>query len=80
MKLILEEVSDLVLIGEDTQLAARYNYTDIKAQRKTEIIEIIDKIALANPAVAEANRLIFKPLLNTYSRDVNTASPTEVNR
>ena len=80
MKLILEEVSDFVLIGEDTQLAARYDYTDIKAQRKTEVTEIIDKIALANPAVAEANRLIFKPLLNTYSRDVNTASPTEVNR
>jgi len=80
MKLILEEVADLVLIGEDTQLAARYDYTDIKAQRKTEVIEIIDKIAKANPAVSEANRLIFKPLLNTYSRDVNTASPTEVNR
>ena len=80
MKLILEEVADFVLIGEDTQLAARYDYTEIKEQRKAEIVDIIDKIAKANPAVAEANRLIFKPLLNTYSREAISAGPTEVNR
>ena len=80
MKLILEEVADFVLIGEDTQLAARYDYTEIKEQRKAEIVEIIDKIAKANPAIAEANRLIFKPLLNTYSREAISAGPTEVNR
>ena len=80
MKLILEEVADFVLIGEDSQLAARYDYTEIKEQRKAEIVDIIDKIAKANPAVAEANRLIFKPLLNTYSREAISAGPTEVNR
>jgi hypothetical protein len=80
MKLILEEVASFVVMAEDESMGRRYDFTQIKEQRKLEIVEIIDKLVKSSPAISEANRLIFKPLLNSYSRDVNTAGPTEVNR
>lgn len=80
MKLVLEEVASFVVMGDDQIMANRYDYTDIKEQRKAEIVDIIDKLAKSSPAISEANRLIFKPLLNSYSRDAVSAGPTEVNR
>ena len=80
MKLILEEVASFVVIGDDMQLANRYDFSSLKEQKRLEVEEIITAIAKANPAVAEANRLIFKPLLNSYSREALSAGPTEVNR
>ena len=80
MKLILEEVASFVVMANDESMGRRYDFTQIKEQRKAEIVEIIDELVKSSPAISEANRLIFKPLLNSYSRDVNTAGPTEVNR
>ena len=80
MKLILEEVASFVVIGDDMQLANRYDFSSLKEQKRAEVEEIITAIAKANPAVAEANRLIFKPLLSSYSREALSAGPTEVNR
>jgi hypothetical protein len=80
MKIILEEVASFVVLANDESMGRRYDFTQIKEQRKTEIVEIIDELVKSSPAISEANRLIFKPLLNSYSRDVNTAGPTEVNR
>ena len=80
MRLVLEEVASFVVLADDETMSRRFDFTDIKAQRKAEIVELIDKLVKSSPAISEANRLIFKPLLNSYSRDVNTAGPTEVNR
>ena len=80
MKLILEEVASFVVLANDESMGRRYDFTQIKEQRKAEVVQIIDELVKSSPAISEANRLIFKPLLNSYSRDVNTAGPTEVNR
>jgi hypothetical protein len=80
MRLILEEVASFVVIGDDMQLANRYDFSDLKEQKRAEVEEIITTLANANPAVAEANRLIFKPLLSSYSREALSAGPSEVNR
>jgi hypothetical protein len=69
-----------VVLADDETMSRRFDFTDIKAQRKAEIVELIDKLVKSSPAISEANRLIFKPLLNSYSREADTAGPREVNR
>lgn len=80
MKLVLEEVASFVVLADDETMSNRFDFIAIKAQRKAEIVELIDKLVKSSPAISEANRLIFKPLLNSYSREADTAGPREVNR
>ena len=80
MRLVLEEVASFVVLADDETMSRRFDFTNIKAQRKAEIVELIDKLVKSSPAISEANRLIFKPLLNSYSREADTAGPREVNR
>ena len=80
MKLLLEEVASFVVLADDKTMAMRFDFVDIKMQRKTEVVELIEQLIKSSPTISEANRLIFKPLLNSYSRDVDSAGPREVNR
>ena len=80
MKLLVNEVSSFMSIGDDPYLSQRYNYTELKAQKRQEVEKLISTFAKSNSAVNEANRLIFRGILNAYSRDTITAGPKEVNR
>lgn len=80
MKLIIREVSSFMAIGDDPELSQRYDYTELKAQKKQEVVNLISTFAKSNSAVNEANRLIFRGILNAYSRDTVISGPREVNR
>lgn len=69
MQLILEEVASFVNMAEDDYLSSRFDFTNLKEQKRIEVQAIIDEFVKTNPTIKEANRVVFKPLLNSYSRD-----------
>jgi hypothetical protein len=69
MQIALEEVANFVANATDDYLSRRYDFSSLKEQQRIEVQGIINELAKAYPAVYEANRVVFKPLLNSYSRD-----------
>ena len=69
MQIALEEVANFVSNAQDDYLSQRYDFSSLKEQQRIETQEIINQLAKVYPAVEEANRVVFKPLLNSYSRD-----------
>jgi hypothetical protein len=69
MQIALEEVANFVANATDDYNSRRYDFSSLKEQQREEVQSIIDQLAKAYPAVNEANRVVFKPLLNSYSRD-----------
>lgn len=69
MQLILEEVASFVTLAQDDYLSTRYDFTELKERKRTEVQAIIEEFIKTNPTIKEANRVVFKPLLNSYSRD-----------
>jgi hypothetical protein len=69
MQIALEEVAAFVSNATDDYLSRRYDFSSLKEQQRLQAQDIINELAKAYPAVKEANRVVFKPLLNSYSRD-----------
>ena len=69
MQIALEEVANFVANATDDYNSRRYDFSSLKEQQREEVQGIINQLAKAYPAVNEANRVVFKPLLNSYSRD-----------
>ena len=69
MQIALEEVANFVSSAQDDYLSQRYDFSSLKEQQRVEVQEIIDQLAKVYPVVLEANRVVFKPLLNSFSRD-----------
>jgi len=69
MQIALEEVAAFVSIAQDGDLSRRYDFSNLKQQKREEVQSMIDQLAKVYPAINEANRVVFKPLLNSYSRD-----------
>jgi hypothetical protein len=69
MQIALEEVANFVANATDDYLSRRYDFSNLKEQQREEVQGIINELAKAYPAVKEANRVVFKPLLNSFSRD-----------
>lgn len=69
MQIALEEVANFEANANDDYISRRYDFTELKQQQRQDVQAIIDQLAKVYPAVEEANRVVFKPLLNSYSRD-----------
>ena len=69
MQLALEEVASFVQLAEDKQLSQRYDFTELKEQKRPEIEEMLQTFVKGSDTVKEAYRVVFRPLLNSYSRD-----------
>jgi hypothetical protein len=69
MQIALEEVANFVANATDEYNSRRYDFSNLKEQQRIEVQNIINELAKVYPAVNEANRVVFKPLLNSFSRD-----------
>ena len=69
MQIALEEVANFVSNAQDDYLSQRYDFSSLKEQQRVEVQDIINQLAKVYPALEEANRVVFKPLLNSFSRD-----------
>jgi hypothetical protein len=74
MQLVVSEISQFLNIAKDTNMSSRYDFSDVKAAKKESINKLIEEYSKTYPEIREANRMIFRSLLNSYSRDVTTAA------
>jgi len=77
MQLVVSEIKQFLSLAQDSELSKRFDFTDTKAAKKESINKIIEEYSKTYPEIREANRLIFRSLLNSYSRDVVTARAQE---
>jgi hypothetical protein len=73
MRLAINEVQGFVDYSTNPAYKQLYTFTDDRRRMKEEVMTILGELAF-DPAVKEATRLIFVPMLNKYSRDVVGAS------
>jgi hypothetical protein len=77
MQLVVAEMSQFLTIAKDKQMSSRSDFSEVKAAKKKSINKIIEEYSKTYPEIREANRLIFRSLLNSYSKDVTTARALE---
>ena len=73
MQLAVEQVRSFVEFSDNSVNKRTYSFSDDRQRLKNEVMAILGELAF-DPAVKEATRLIFVPLLNKFSRDALTAS------
>lgn len=69
MNLAVSEVSGFLALAQDQDLKNRFDFASMKATRKADVVATIAELEKISPAIKEANRVIFKGLLNAYSRE-----------
>jgi hypothetical protein len=69
MNLAVRQVSDFLVLAEDEEQKRRFDFSEIKADRKQKVMNILTELGKQSPEVKEANRIIFTGLLNYYSRE-----------
>jgi hypothetical protein len=69
MALAIKMMEDFIAFANNPSYANVTNFADLKAQRKDQIEADLKELMLGDLYVTEANRAIFKSILNFYSRD-----------
>jgi hypothetical protein len=69
MNLAIRNVADFLNLAEDPELSNRFDFSEMKSNRKQQVVKILTELSKLNPEVKEANRIIFTGLLNYYSRE-----------
>ena len=69
MQLALEEVASFVQLAEDKQMSQRYDFSQLKEQKREEVEQMLQTFVKSSSVIKEAYRIVFRPLLNSYSRD-----------
>ena len=69
MYLAIKMMREFIAFATNPELKNVSNATDIKRERKLQIEADLRELMLGNMYVSEANRAIFKSILNFYSRD-----------
>jgi hypothetical protein len=69
MSLAIQMMSGYIRFATDPEMKNVENFADLKRQRKAQIEADLQDLMLGDLYVTEANRAIFKSILNFYSRD-----------
>jgi hypothetical protein len=75
MQLIIQKVRGFIDFNENPYAKNAYDFQDKKAASKEELGQLLFDLSRSNLEIREANRLIFTPILNSYARNVVSASP-----
>jgi hypothetical protein len=73
MRFAIDQIESFIDYSDNPVYKQSYNFSDDRKRKKQDILAILGEMAF-DPAVKEATRLVFVPLLNNYSRDVLGAS------
>jgi K+/H+ antiporter YhaU regulatory subunit KhtT len=60
---------EYIAFARNPEMANIINGVELKAERKRQVEEQLKDLIIGNPYLAEANRAIFRSILNFYSRD-----------
>jgi hypothetical protein len=73
MALAIKMMREFIAFANNPEYANITNFADLKRQRKEQIEANLKELMLGNLYITEANRAIFKSILNFYSRDSYTS-------
>ncbi len=69
---LANQVRSFIDLANDPEARSVSNFTELKRERKAQIEELISQFIEGDLIVKEANRAIFRSILNYYSRDTYT--------
>jgi hypothetical protein len=72
MLLAVRQVREFVALSNDPNSRQLNNFSDIKRKRKAEIEAMIVDMSAGDATMREANRAVFRAILDFYSRDSYT--------
>jgi hypothetical protein len=72
---VTTQIRDFINLSLDSTARRATNFSQIKRNRKEQIEEIIADLSIGDLMLKEANRAIFRAILNYYSRDTYVAIP-----
>lgn len=75
MRLLIEKTRAFIDFNENPYAKNAYGFQQQKVTSKQELAQLLFDLSQSSPEVREASRLIFTPILNSYARNVLSASP-----
>jgi hypothetical protein len=72
---VTSQIRDFIDLSLDSTVREASNFSEIKRKRKQAIEAMIQDLSIGDLMLKEANRSIFRAILNYYSRDTYTARP-----
>jgi hypothetical protein len=73
LAMVSSRVRQFVSLANDPSKRELSNFSEIKRNMKEDIKALIDDLQVADPILKEANRAVFRAILDYYSRDTYTA-------
>lgn len=73
MALATKLMREYIVFATNEQNRTMWNFVDAKREKKLAIEQFLNDLISMDPAVREANRAVFQPILDFYSRDTQVA-------
>ena len=73
MKIAINSVRQFVNFATDPNIDRFINATETKRNMKQQLLADLEELAAGDPAIREAQRAVFRSLINYYSRDTYVA-------
>ena len=73
LAMVSSRVRQFVSLANDPSKRELSNFSEIKRNMKEDIKALIDDLQVGDPILKEANRAVFRAILDYYSRDTYTA-------
>ncbi len=73
LAMVTSRIRQFVSLANDPSKRELSNFSDIKRDMKEDIKALIDDLQVGDPILKEANRAVFRAILDYYSRDTYTA-------
>lgn len=73
LAMITSRIRQFISIANDPSKRELANFSELKRDEKEDIKALIEQLQVSDPIVKEANRAVFKAILEYYSRDSYTA-------
>lgn len=72
MGVVTSLIREFISFSEDPESRRIWNFSEVKRAKKAQIEQVLNDLLQLNPAIREANRAVFAPILGFYSRDTYT--------
>jgi len=72
MGTVVALMREFISFSEDPESRRIWNFSDLKRDKKAQIEQVLNDLVKLDPAMREANRAVFAPILGFYSRDTYT--------
>jgi hypothetical protein len=72
MGTVVALMREFISFSEDPESRRIWNFSEMKREKKALVEEVLNDLIKLDPAMREANRAVFAPILGFYSRDTYT--------